>query len=77
MKKGCIDAASFFSLIALLCRMYCLNRTNVCTGTAFSADICIDLIDVALRYCLYRTFINTGSACSAIFIDFVSHDTYF
>ncbi len=76
-KKGRVSTALLFSLIALFCRMDRLNRADICTCTAIGANIRIDLVDVALRYSFNRTFIYTGSACSAIFVDFVSHDTYF
>jgi len=64
-------------LIVLLCRMDCLNRANVCTCTAVSTYIRIDLINIALRYCFHRTFVNASSACGTIIINYVCHFSYY
>jgi hypothetical protein len=47
-KRGLLQEPPSMLLIARLCGMNCLNRANVCTCTAVSANIRIDLINVAL-----------------------------
>jgi hypothetical protein len=57
--------------------MNCLYRANISAGTAVSAYIRIDFVNIAFRNCFYRTFVDACSASSAIFINYISHLNYF